>query len=78
MDHCNGPVSWDHYVHVHHIHEWERLRGLGGEEKDGTEEDHFCRGLGGGEKDRTELQERGKKGKEEENKGRYPVGPTMI
>ena len=41
MGHCNGPVSWDHYVHVHHIHEWERLRGLGGEEKDGTEEDHF-------------------------------------
>ena len=38
MDHCNGPVSWDHYVHVHHIHEWERLRGIGGEEKDGTEE----------------------------------------
>ena len=81
MDHCNGPVSWDHYVHVHHIHEWERLRGLGGEEKDGTEEDHFLpwlRGGRGGEKDHTEMQERGKKGKEEENKGRYPVGPTMI
>ena len=79
MDHCNGPVSWDHYVHVHHIHEWERLRGLGGEEKDGTEEDHFFAvAWGGGEKDRTEMQERGKKGKEEENKGRYPVGPTMI
>ena len=32
----------------------------------------FCRGLGGGgerEKDRTEMQERGEKGKEEENKG---------
>ena len=36
----------------------------------------FCRGFWG--EDRTEMQERGKKGKEEENKGRYPVGPTMI
>ena len=36
MDHCNGPVSWGHYVYVHRIHEWERLPGLG--EKDDTEE----------------------------------------
>ena len=38
----------------------------------------WLRGGRGGEKDHTEMQERGKKGKEEENKGRYPVGPTMI
>ena len=40
MDHCNGPVSWGHYVYVHRIHEWERLPGLGGE-KDGTEEENM-------------------------------------
>ena len=50
MDHCNGPVSWDHYIHVHRIHEWQRLRGLGGEEKDGTEEWERLRGFGGEEK----------------------------
>ena len=27
------------HVHVHHVHEWERLRGFGKEEKDGTEEE---------------------------------------
>ena len=48
MEHCNVPVSWDHYVHVHRIHEWEmRLRGLRGGEKDGTEEWERLRGLGG-------------------------------
>ena len=26
-----------HGVPDHHVHEWERLRGLGGEEKDGAE-----------------------------------------
>ena len=26
-------------VHVHHVHDWERLRGLGREEKHGTEEE---------------------------------------
>ena len=28
-----------HGVPDHHVHEWERLRGLGGEEKGGTEEE---------------------------------------
>ena len=27
------------HIHVHHVHEWERLRGFGKEEKDGTEEE---------------------------------------
>ena len=30
-----------HHDHVHHVHEWERLRGLGGGEKDGTEENEM-------------------------------------
>ena len=41
-EHCIGPVSWDHYighVHVHRIYEWERLRALEREKKDGTEEE---------------------------------------
>ena len=33
-------------VHVHRIHEWERLRGLGGEEKNVTEK-KFADGTGG-------------------------------
>ena len=37
MDHCYGPVSWDHRIHL-----CERLRALGGEEWE------RLRGLGGG------------------------------
>ena len=36
-------------VHVHHVHEWERLRDLGGGGKDGTEEEGtFFAGSGSG------------------------------
>ena len=41
-DHRNRPVSRDHYVHIHRIHEWERLRGLGWAEKDDTEEENMA------------------------------------
>ena len=33
-------------MYVHHVHEWERLRGLGGEEKNVTEK-KFADGTGG-------------------------------
>ena len=50
MEHCNVPVSWDHYVHVHRIHKWKmRLRGLGVEEKDHTEMQKRGEGEGGEE-----------------------------
>ena len=42
MDRCNRPVSRDHYVHIHRIHDWERLRGLGWAEKDDTEEENMA------------------------------------
>ena len=71
MDHCNGSVSWDHYVHV------QPTVSMRAEEKDGTEEenmeltliwfmidDHlFPLDFRGEEKDRTEMQERGKEEK---------------
>ena len=86
MDHCNGSVSWDHYVHV------QPTVSMRAEEKDGTEEenmeltliwfmidDHlFPLAFRGEEKDRTEMQERGKKKEGKKALGRYPVCPTIM
>ena len=86
MDHCNGSVSWDHYVHV------QPTVSMRAEEKDGTEEenmeltliwfmidDHlFPVAFRGEEKDRTEMQERGKKKEGKKALGRCPVCPTIM